>query len=109
MEDGTLSSERMNLTIYAQKDGFYYVDKLGLSPGDYFIDYSGNKYGIGKIATLVGVYYMNKGYADFRQIISIYENDEYAIVKSNSTYGLRAYDYIVLDAESVDEDDLLYE
>ena len=109
MEDGTLSSERMNLTIYAQKDGFYYVDKLGLSPGDYFIDYLGNKYGIGKIATLVGVYYMNKGYADFRQIISIYENDEYAIVKSNSTYGLRAYDYIVLDAESVDEDDLLYE
>jgi ketopantoate reductase len=57
--------------------------------------------------TLVGVYNKNKGYADFRQIQILYQNDEYSIVKSNTDYGLIEYDYIVLDAKTVDDDELL--
>ena len=70
---------------------------------------SGEKYAVSKKATLIGVYNMNKGYADFRQIIILYQNEEYAIVKSNTEYGLNAYDYIVLEANSVTDDALLYE
>ena len=60
-----------------------------------------------KRATLVGVYNMNKGYADFKQINILYRNEEYAIVKSNTKYGLSVYDYIVLNAETVRDDQFI--
>ena len=41
-----------------------------------------------KRATLIGVYNMNKGYADFKQINIMYQNDEYSIVEANTRYGL---------------------
>ena len=58
---------------------------------------------------MIGVYNINKGYADFKQIIILAQNDEYSIVKSNTTYGLNVYDYIVLDAETVNDNDFIYE
>ena len=59
--------------------------------------------------TLIGVYNINKGFADFKEITILYSNDEYSIVKSNPNYGLLEYDYIVLDAESINEDDFINE
>lgn len=109
-EDGTLSAEEIELTVYNETETDYYVSDESLRIGDYLISQdSGEKYAVSKKATLIGVYNMNKGYADFRQIIILYQNDEYAIVKSNTEYGLNAYDYIVLDASSVTDDALLYE
>ena len=40
-------------------------------------------------------------------IIDRYENDEYAIVKPNTKYGLSVYDYIVLDASTVRDDQFI--
>ena len=47
--------------------------------------------------------------ADFKQINVLYHNDEYSIVKSNTQYGLSVYDYIVLDATTVVDDEFIYE
>ena len=58
---------------------------------------------------MIGVYNINKGYADFKQISILYQNDEYAIVKSNTVYGLNVYDYIVLDASTVNDNEFIYE
>ena len=55
------------------------------------------------------MYNINKGYADFKQINILYQNEEYSIVKSNTQYGLNVYDYIVLDAASVEEDEIINE
>jgi hypothetical protein len=63
---------------------------------------------VSKSGTLKGVYNMNKGYADFKQITILDENDEYSIVSSNTKYGLTVYDRIVLDASSVNNDDFIY-
>ena len=60
-------------------------------------------------ASLTGVFNINKGYADFKEIQILKQNDEYALIKSNTTYGLSTYDYIVLDASSVDVDQLINE
>ena len=110
LEDGTVSSTVIELTIYNETDEDYYVSDPNLRIGDHLIKSdSGEKYTISRKGTLTGVYNMNKGYADFRQIIILYQNEEYAIVKSNTTYGLSAYDYIVLDATSVKEDDFVFE
>ena len=54
-------------------------------------------------------YNINKGFADFKEITILAQNDEYAIVKPNSTYGLRVYDYIALKADTVSDDQFINE
>lgn len=104
LEDGSVSSELLEIEIYNfdKENGDYYLDSSILSPGDILYKADGQEtYTVSRRATLIGVYNMNKGYADFKQINILYQNDEYAIVKSNTQYGLNVYDYIVLDADSV--------
>ena len=86
----------------------YYLDSSILNAGDnlYKTD-SQETFTVSKRATLIGVYNINKGYADFKQITILDQNDEYAIVEPNMKYGLSVYDYIVLNAESVKDDQLI--
>ena len=49
----------------------------------------------------------SNAYADFKQINILYQNDEYSIVKANTTYGLNVYDYIVLDGSAVSDDQII--
>jgi len=110
LENGELSTEYIETSIYSKKDGEYYLNTMSLRTGDRIIKpETSETYTISKKATLIGVYNMNKGYADFRQIEILYQNDEYSIVKSNTQYGLNVYDLIVLDAASVDPDQFVYE
>lgn len=110
LEDGTLTTEYIQTNVYNVLDGEYYLDTAILRGGDRLImPDSTETYVVSKRATLIGVYNMNKGYADFRQIDILYQNEEYSIVKSNTDYGLNVYDYIVLDAEYVNENQFIYE
>ncbi len=112
MEDGTISSEVVELEIYSydDKSGEYYLDTDVLGRGDLLLKLESQAtYTVSKSATLIGVYNMNKGYADFREIKILAQNDEYAIVQSNTRYGLNVYDNIVLNAESVDADQFIFE
>ncbi|MBR1693224.1 MAG: hypothetical protein IJ711_10710, partial [Lachnospiraceae bacterium] len=107
-ENGNVSSELVEASIYSESETDYYVDTSSLRIGDYIImENSQNKYPVSKVGTLIGVYNMDKGYADFKEITVLYSNEEYSIVKSNTQYGLAVYDHIVLDASSVQEDDFL--
>ncbi|MDD7390528.1 MAG: HlyD family efflux transporter periplasmic adaptor subunit [Lachnospiraceae bacterium] len=93
---------------------YYYIENTELQPGDVIqkLDEDGNVtgdgYEIGGKKTLKGVYNVNKGFAVFEVVEILDENDAYCIVKSGTTYGLAVYDHIVLNASTVDEDDLLY-
>lgn len=109
-EEGNISTEFIDASIYAESDTDYYVDTSVLRPGDYIcMPDSGEKYPVSKVGTLMGVYNINKGFADFKEITVLYSNEEYSIVKSNTRYGLTEYDYIVLDAASINENDLIYD
>ena len=109
-EDGTATVEFLETTIYNETETDYYLDDLSLRIGDYIVKPdSTEKFAVSKRGSLIGVYHMNKGYADFKQINILYQNDEYSIVKSNTQYGLSPYDYIVLDSSTVKEDELIYE
>jgi len=110
LEDGTLSAEFVPATIYNNVDGMLYVDESVFKIGDYVIKpEDGSRYAISKQASLIGVYNINKGYADFKQITVLNKNEEYSIVKSNSEYGLAVYDYIALKGDSVTENDFIYD
>lgn len=109
-ENGQISKQFMEVTLYSESETDYYVDASIFNPGNYICDpESDEKYPISKVGTLVGVYNINKGFADFKEITILYSNDEYSIVKSNTRYGLTEYDYIILDAASINENDFIYE
>lgn len=112
LEDGTISSEFVETEVYNydSESGEYYLDVSILNAGDvlYKPD-SQETFTVSKRATLIGVYNINKGYADFKQINILYQNEEYSIVEANTMYGLNVYDYIVLDAAAVSDDQFIYE
>lgn len=109
-EEGNVTYNFVETNVYSvDEDGMYYVDNTNLSIGDYICkENSTDKYAVSKCGSLIGVYNINKGYADFKQITILYQNDEYSIVSSNTAYGLTVYDRIVLDAESVNDDDFIF-
>lgn len=110
-EDGTITTVYREIDIYNYdtENKLYYIDSNILQSGTNLLKAdSQDKYTVSKKGSLIGVYYMNKGYADFRQIQVLYQNDEYSIVKSNTQYGLNVYDYIVLNAESVNDEQFIY-
>ncbi len=103
-EQGNETSEFVSVSVYSETDTQYYLDTDILRSGDTLIMLDSNqRYTVSLTDTLIGVYNINKGYADFREISILYQNDEYAIVKSNTTYGLNVYDYIVLDSSTIDD------
>ena len=109
-EEGNLATQFVPTTIYDATDTEYYLDDSVLQPGDYIVKpESTEKYAVSKTGSLTGVYNINKGYADFKQVNVLYQNDEYSIVRSNTVYGLNVYDFIVLDASTVNDNQFIYE
>ena len=109
-EDGTPTTEFIETTIYSETETEYYLDDMTLRIGDRIVKPDSNEiFDVSKRGSLTGVYNINKGYADFKQINILYQNEEYSIVKSNTQYGLSVYDYIVLDSATVVDDELIYE
>ena len=109
-DKGQLAIVDVKTEIYDRKFGYYYINAPEIELGTVItMPDSTQTFTASKKGTLIGVYNINKGYADFRQITVQYQNEEYSIVTPNSTYGLRAYDYIVLNADAVNDDDIIYQ
>ena len=106
-EDGNKGQTFIPVTIYNKEGTSYYIDSSELELGDTLQKVDSNlSTTIQNKGSLVGVYNKNKGYADFKQIQILYQNDEYSIIKPNTDYGLIEYDYIVLDVGNVSEDEI---
>ena len=103
--DGSAITKYITATVYDKTDTDYYVDTGLFEEGDYVLmKDSSKRFQVSDTKSLIGVYNINKGYAVFREITIIDENEEYCIVESNSSYGLAQYDHIALDASTVKED-----
>ena len=96
-------------TIYYEDEDNYYIDSEKISEGDRIqMVNSSETYIIGSdTGVLKGVYNVNKGYAIFKQIEIIYQNNDYTIVKTGTDYGLALYDRIVLQGDKVNENDII--
>lgn len=92
------------------KDGDVYVGRKGFSQGDILIKPdSTDTFVIRRKKPLQGVYSVNKGYAVFKKVDILCENDEYYIVADGQAYSLSNYDHIVQDAESITADQIVYQ
>ncbi|MCD7709711.1 MAG: hypothetical protein LUI02_07535 [Clostridiales bacterium] len=96
-------------TIYYETDDYYYIDSEDVSAGDVVLmSDSSRTYTIGSDTdSLIGVYNINKGYAVFKQINIISQNETYAIVETKTSYGIALYDHIALDASKISENELV--
>lgn len=124
-KNGNTTATFVNADIYAQvedesagKDSgtgeasagyIYYVDKKNFKEGDVILcQKDQSRYVIKDVGVLEGVYCTNQGYAVFRRIELLDQNEEYAIVSKDTSYGLSRYDHIVRNADKVNEEEILY-
>lgn len=94
--------------IYYDDGEYAYLDENAVEAGNSIRNPETQEtYKISRTESLKGVYNVNKGYCVFRRIEKIYENEEYCIVKKESSYGLSAYDHIVVDAATVSNQEII--
>ena len=115
-DDGVLLQSKNNSAVFTdtviykenEENGVVYLDSRVLSEGDVLINPdSGATFTVGESEMLKGVYNINKGYAVFKQIEILAENSEYCIIREGQDYGVSNYDFIALNGNSVQEDDLI--
>ena len=117
-EEGHSTQVFVAPTFYSITDGMVYIDpnqgsftsnESYVKAGDrIIIPNSNDLYQVGNTAELEGVYCINQGYTQFKKIKALYANEEYTIVEEGTTFGLTIYDRIVLNAEAVKEDQVIY-
>ncbi len=108
----TDSIDMVSPTIYFETEGYYYIDPLELSGDNKLVKGFSNSatslYDVGSEKdSLLGVYNVNKGYAVFKQIEIIYQNEEYSIIKTGTSYGIAMYDHIALQGDIISENELI--
>ncbi len=107
-KEGNETEQFVVPTIYFATEYEYYVDGEVLSDGDVILKpNSSETYTVHDTAKLEGIYNINKGYAVFKQIDIIYQNEEYSIIRSDTDYGISLYDHIALDGSTVTENALI--
>lgn len=52
---------------------------------------------------LNGVYVLNKGYSDFKQVKILHQSDNFSIIAKNTEYGIKIYDKIASEADNLEE------
>ena len=108
-KNGKVIQEFIEATLYAEQDELYYVDMNEFKDGDIIIKQDSNeRYVIKETAPLEGVYSINKGYAVFRKVVIIDQNEDFCIVEQGTNFGIAQYDNIVLDSSTVKEEEILY-
>lgn len=117
-KDGTAETEEVFPTFYAIIDDLVYIDpnQGDFSSNDTYMEAgdriilpdSNERYQVGRTEKLEGVYCINQGYTLFRKINVLYSNEEYSIIKEGTSFGIDIYDRIVLDAEAVKENQVIY-
>ena len=117
-EEGYSTQKFVTPTFYSITDGMVYIDpnqgsftsnESYIKAGDRIIVPNSNEmFQVGNTAELEGVYCINQGYTQFKKIKVLYSNEEYTIVEEGTPFGLTIYDRIVLNAEAVKEDQVIY-
>lgn len=95
--------------IYHENEEYGYVDRSLFNLNTFLFDQNTNeRFRVSLMDKLEGVFNINKGYAIFRRIEKIREDDDYCIIKEGTSGGVALYDHIALDAATVVESSVIY-
>lgn len=107
--DGSVVAEFREVNVYSTTDTLCYVNTTDFSAGDNIVKTnSSDRYVIGAMAPLNGVYCVNTGYTTFRRVEILEQNKEYCIIKKGTSYGISVYDHIILDGTNIKENVIIY-
>lgn len=108
-DDGENVIQFKAVSLFYETEDSYYIDSDEIALGNVAVKPDSNeRYTLQNTETLEGVYNINKGYAVFKRINKLFENEEYTIVESGTSYGIALYDHIALDSSAVQEDDIIH-
>lgn len=108
-DNGNKTIQQMQPKIYKTDEKYAYVDPGGFEDSDILVNITSNATiaaSLLELYPLTGVYFANQGIAEFRRVTVIKTIDEFVLIESGEE--LKAYDNIVLDAQSVTENQLIY-
>ncbi|MCI8301084.1 MAG: hypothetical protein HFI69_12220 [Lachnospiraceae bacterium] len=107
-EDGKTITEFASVVVAEETEEMYYIDGSELSAGDTILKMNSSEtFILREQKALQGVYNINRGYAVFRKIEVLYQNEEYTIVDTGTNFGISLYDHIALDASAISENQLI--
>ncbi len=87
---------------------YYYVSMSSFDEGDVLVMPDSNEtYTIGKTKSFNGVYNINNGYTKFVRVKILNSTDEYYIIQAGDVFSISIYDRIVLDSDSVKENEIV--
>ena len=96
-------------TVAEETEDKYYIAGASLKKGDSIMKPDSNEeLVLRETAPLEGVYNVNKGYAVFRKVEILFQNQEYTIVNTGTNYGISLYDHIALDSSSITENEIIH-
>ena len=103
-------SKFIEAEVYKKTDTLCYIRKSDFNVSDVITmpDDVSKRYIVGTVEKLKGVYCINTGYTVFRVVDIIEQNNEYYVVKKDTTHGVSVYDHIILDAEKYSENQMIY-
>ena len=107
--DGKLNQVFKAVDIYKSNDEAVYIKKTELAAGTGIIRMdSSDRFVVGPVEKLRGVYCVNTGYTVFKLVEVIDGNNEYYILKQSLSHGVSIYDRIILDADKYSENEMIY-
>lgn len=107
-EDGSTSITFVTPKIIRTTDTTCYVDTSEFNAGDVLIKPESNdRYQVNEKENLQGVYTVNNGFAAFRLIDIIGENNTFYIISSKMSGGVRLYDQVIRNGSKVSEGDVV--
>ena len=107
--DGKLNQVFKAVDIYKSNDEAVYIKKTELAAGTGIIRMdSSDRFVVGPVEKLRGVYCVNTGYTVFKLVEVIDGNNEYYILKQPLSHGVSIYDRIILDADKYSENEMIY-
>lgn len=108
-ETGEITLKQIKPFVYMVDNDYKYVDPSSFENTDVIYDVTSQKtIAISLISThkIDGIYCANRGIADFKMINVIEVVDEFALISADDE--LKEYDNIILDAQSVTENQIIY-
>ncbi len=107
-KDGNFETSFVAVAVAQEKNNMYYIAAEQLQSGDILLKPDSKEtYKLQKQDSLQGVYNINRGYAVFRKVEILFQNEEYSIVNKGTSYGISLYDHIALDASTIQENEII--
>lgn len=112
-KNGDLIKKEFHPSIYridydeASLPTYCYINPNDIPSGSILVSNNNTQFTPTETKPITGVYNMNRGYATYKPITIIETNEDFVIAEPGQESSISAYDFIVLNSKTVEEDQLV--